>query len=479
MAQSPHQSAALTEQRLREYCNHLRADRYDPSWGEEDKVLYATCLQVRGDAYEDIENFLDANRPPPLEVATMVNFCVARGKCTLAQAKDWYDPICVPGGQCNFSPSNAANMAWWANRVEPTALADALLAVRVPDHVKRALVEAYHRNRNVLFDSIAQLDPSRHNIYIATIEAARQRRADDQRALASYYARAAKLRPAIDRALLDRSVTQIELDAAIALRDDYLRACVERGRTPVYCVVGPVGRPLTKQIVRAAIALEDRTLAAVENEMLRLAPSQEQANIEIHYAVSAAMAAERPRYDDWMRAKRAQTDPKVLAAKYGAGPPARLDEETNQAGSPPQPILDFGREIAAIGDNAVERIERTLARVEPRGKQALLVFKDIVTTRDEETGCRETTQGNVTQRTECRGPVVRRAVYDRVVPIEVPAAEASGLRPGSLVAAIVQKQSRRGHVVVAWSSDKDKKLESLVQVRQFPIRRPATAPRPR
>ena len=473
----PKQDAASASQERSAYCNKLAADRYDASWTEENKFLYAFCLDVKGDAYEDIENDLDHVHPPPLEVATMINFCVKRGKCQLTHAKDWYDPYCVPqGGSCNFSPSNAANMLWWANQVDPNAVAAALARVNVPEPFKAAFVAAYDANRKVLADSVALLDASRKRIYVQTVADAWRRRHADEVALASYYERASKVKPMLDRALLDHTVTRVELDGAIALRDDYIRACVKRGRTALYCIVGPVSRPLTKLIVRLAIAVDDRALAETENEMLKVAPSQEAGNTEIHVAVSAAMQAEGPRYREWVKAKEAQTDPKVLADKFGGARPAGLRDETNQAGAAPPGTLEFGHEIAAMKANPVERVARKLAHVEPRGNRALLVFADNATTSEEETNCYETNRissvdkyGNVTYRTNCTGPVVKRVHHDQPPPIDVPAAEAASLRAGSFVVAIASKQPRRGHVVLARVSEKEDDVTSLLQVRQFPI----------
>jgi hypothetical protein len=440
-----------SEESVRAFCRAARGvGQYPEQPTVDEAVIRALCGDVRSASLEVYADRIDQSHPDSVHTGLLVYACVENGTCRLDGAKDWYDPYCVPGAnRCNFSPSRAADVAYYLHELTTDGMrADLARSAFLPPAVRAAFVAAVEDAKRTLAASLGKLDPRRRAIYVSTVEKVRARRREDDQALERFTAKLATWKPEVDRALLDKRVTRAMIDETIGLRDSYVLACLERKRTPLHCLTGPVARPLSRLIVRAAVALGDAALAETENAVLAFGPSRENVLVEIRMAVSAAMAAENALHAEWKKARDAGTDPGVLAGKFGDPAPWNLERETTQAGFGPDGVMSFDADISALGRNRVDTVARQLRAVHIRGKRALLVFDDvsgIAFTR------RCHTLGDA-EHVSCSGEPWGDA-QGNVAPIEVPAYEASRLAPGDLVHAIADAKTRAGYIVQVLSRD--------------------------
>jgi hypothetical protein len=354
----------------------------------------------------------------------MIVTCVGRGPC---DATD--DAGYGKRGSYRFSVSRSADLVHWAQHTSIDDVRRAIAPVAQPQEVKDAFANRFEACRRHLVNAVLALDKRRQRVYVRTIEETRHRRRADAAALAPLVAQWDALKPELDRALLDHKVTPELRDRALALRDRYVEACIDRLRPPLYCLTGPVARPLTERLVRLSIEVKDRLHAEAELAAVRFGPDQSDLKVEVRIAVERAMNEETRRHREWSEAKALGTDANVLAAKFGEPPPIDLSNHGNDAGlKPPQrPDLD-DKLYQAGGDPSTTR--GVVKRVELRAKRAIL---------------------NLGER----------------VDIDVPVAEAEPIREGETVKLVFDYKTRKGHVLEVYAEGADHRDDEPVQLRAW------------
>ncbi|MBI3071790.1 MAG: hypothetical protein HYY84_06630 [Deltaproteobacteria bacterium] len=474
-----------------EFCGTTRTERgqriYSPrstdlstkvSPGEN--ILRLMCTEGARGAYNVTDQFVSTVNdaaPDPLTVGILVVACVGTGECESATGRPHYGSSGSNGRRYRFAISISADVADVARRVPQEAVKSAVEALDLPGDIKSGFTTRFDACRAHLVAEVEALNPRLKKVYVETITKTRAERFADEQALASFYQRYAAQKPKLDRALLSSGVTAALRNEARSLRDAYVDACLKRGRTALYCLTGPVARPLTDLLVRLAIALRDPVGAEAENATLAIGPDQTSVKTEMHLAVGKAMRAETTEYRKYMDAKRQGTDPSVLASTFGNPPPVNLGEYRNGAGAPPPQRRDYWSEINRVTKGGLERIRRTIARVSVSGNSATIAFKDIVNKSDVQTGCRETNKiqsitrhGEIVYRVDCSGPWVTRTSVNRVKPIVVAAREARRLKSGNVVMAVADKKSRRGAVLTAFRSERGDDANDPIQYGAFPAK---------
>lgn len=441
-----------------------------------DKIRFAMChASPRSDVYDVLNERLLAGPYDHIEAAILVITCVGHGKCETRGPRAVYESDCI-SGHCTYSPSKTADFAFYAERTTVDDVRRAVMSAEVPADVKTAFITRYEACRNHILQAVAALDSRRKAIYVDAIAAARKQRHDDDTVAAPFAVAADTLKRIADEALLEHRGTSTHLDRALTLRAQFINACMKSGRSVVHCLSGQVSRPLTKLIVRLAVANDKLQLAAAENEVLMLAPSHEDPAVDIHLAVRAAMYAENERWAAWSEAKSKDIDPSVLARKFGT--PLNLADEANEAGYSPPGVLEFSSDIEAAAKRAnvsLAEIARAIKRVDRKGKLTTISFVDIVTKSEEQVGCRETNKpdrvtasGDVIYREDCSNAKWLTVVHrDHVDPIVVSVDESARLTPNAYVKAIVDEKTRKGHVVTVFASKQQATTDSPLQIRSF------------
>jgi hypothetical protein len=302
------------------------------------------------------------------DAAFMIVACVGSGEC---------DPNEQDRGNSRFSWSKTADFAWYAQRIRADEVWRTVAHLPAPKEVRDAFMARAEACRRHVAGAAASFDRRRAKVYVRTIDEVRHRRRADEVALAPYLERFVRMKPALDRALLDGEVTSKHLEHAVSLRDEYVDACIDRLRPPAHCVGGPVARPLGELIVRLAAARGDAIRAHAEYAALTV-PDVTDVRAEIHLAVDAAMAEETESYRAWVRAKELGTDASVLAAKFGDPPPLDLGDYGNGAGIDPPRPRDLSRELDQLERRAV-RLSGPVTAVERQGSRVRITIQGYET----------------------------------------------------------------------------------------------------
>jgi hypothetical protein len=428
------------------------SDNLDPG----QKVYQLMCSYSRdmGDFRSDLYARIDDRKVDHLDVALLLVTCVATGRCN--------------------SHAIAADAYYFAMRTSTAEVQSAVAPLKIRDDFKKAFITRAEACRKQVVDQVTAWGAPWQRVYVKTIAETRDRRLADEDALARFYKLADEIKTPIDAAVLDGKVTPALRAKAVALRDEYVSACVARGRALRYCLTGPVARPLTEQIVRLSIALRDPVMGEAENEVLALGVDQSDVRVEIHEAVKAAMAAETERASAYKKAKDAGSDPRLLATRFGDPAPVDLSDYNIDAGLEPPAARNFHGDLVPLGNAVgVEHVESVVSRVDRRGDRAVISFREELVQSSTTTGCRET---NKVDRITPQGEIVYREVCDertettrdRAAPITVPVAEAARLAPGNFVVAVSGTKKRDGYVLQVFSAGGQK---DPIQLRSFALKK--------
>ncbi len=409
------------------------------------------CTQVD---FEDSGHFDDAiyasfddDHFDHVLAAVMTILCVASGECDA-------------GNEGKLSYSRIATLYWYAKHTDLAKVDAEVAKLGLPGDLGAAFVRRARANIEHVVSAVETTHERWKAVYVDTIEDARARRAADRAALATHYARFAALKPRVDAALIDHKGSSALAAEIIAARDAYTGACVAHGRSALYCLTGPIARPLTEQLVRLATALDDPALATAEDATLRLGPDQSDLRYELNVAVDQAMRKENARFHEYNEALASGADRAVVASRFPQ-PPLDLRDRADEAGMEPPPV-------AQLRQQEVVRIARAVERVDRRGARAVISFRDIIGKDEHQTDCHETNRvervtqyGEVQYRVECGGPWVTTVTHDRVAPITVPAVEAEKIKPGETALAVANKATRAGYIVQVLDGTRSVQLRSL------------------
>lgn len=471
--------------------NELCYDNYKPGWRggytspnnelDVDAPMDQTVRNLmcsghpRNQLYAKLYERMDVHNVDDFTIALMVVTCVGEGACESNEGRE-VARSGTTGRHFRLSYAVTSDLYPYALRLDREKVASVVARLNVPETLKSAFLRRVTASQQHMINLVKGWNPRFHQIYIVTAKETMARRAAEERALASYYNRFERIRNQLDVALLDRKTSKKLLRTARTLRDEYVAACVQQGRTVMYCVTGPVGRPLTSYLVRIAVALGDIPSAVAEHTLLNTGPNQVDVRFEIHEAVGRAMRKEVATYSRYQEGVAMGLDSSLLAKRFGDPPPVDLSEWGNGAGLTPSREWAYEDQIREVRDQ-VGYVRREVSQVRRKGKMAVISFRDVVKSYREQAHCKETNRvdeitrsGEVRYRVECYGPWVKRVDRDKEKPVTVPAIEARHLRPGQLVMLTIDRATRHGAVVRAFPSTK--RGVSPSQLRGFPVTTP-------
>lgn len=370
---------------------------------------------------------LDAD---PLPAAALVAACTA-------------SPHCEPEHQGEYT---GLAFAWdLAHRLDVDAIAAALARGSLPSFMQADFLARYRAAAEVIEQRVTALGPRWRDVFLRPVSAARAERAAADAALAGWPPIIEAFEVDADQALVKGAPERATLDAALAMRRNYVAECrVARGAVTA-CLGDASGLRLTALIRRLAKALDDETLLTAESELERLADLSDP-RATLWTALNTAIEAERARYAEYAAAHDQGISQAALDSQWPV-PPLEIREQEDYVG--PQPRASgqyFG------GRNTLEVVEvvRTIKR---SGTRATIKFRKDVVKGIEATGCYETSkvqgfddQGNVIYRTNCTGE--RAYTEDRTVkPVAVPWSEVAKVKAGEVVHLVIDRSTREGHVV--------------------------------
>jgi hypothetical protein len=362
--------------------------------------------------------------------------------------------VCVSGEGCK-SPVAVGQMTYYAEHTDAAAVDTGLKALAGPESFKDVFQRRFAAALQLIRIRSAALDSRRRALYVEVPRQVRARRVQHWKKYPSLWARFDEIHLAAHAAMVARDVPAGLIDRAMALREEYVRSCVQDGEMLDACFQGPLARPLTEQIIEMAIATGQRILGDAENSIIRHKDDLSGAATEIWIQQYRAMEEERRKYDEWRRARESGIDPTTLARTYGDPPPLQVD--AGAAWRPLRGVVDYGPLLANLSGPAPEPVEGVVARVQRRDRTAVIHFLDIVATWDDH-DCVETNQidriegGRIIYRQRCK---YKRTHTDRrkIDPVTVDVRSARGLSAGNRVLTLVDPD-RHGTVVYAFLDDR-------------------------
>jgi hypothetical protein len=343
--------------------------------------------------------------------------------------------------------------AYYAELVEPSALAAQLASVSIGEGAKEAFVQRAMAAKQQLAQRVSALDPHHKRLYVdVPREVASARRAyyDKNAAL---YAKLDDLEKKADEARAAKAAPSDLVKAFHASRSEYLAACAEGASCRFDPFVVEVGR----QLVQLHAAAGEPLLAKAEDALLaEPAAGRHLFAVETGTAIYRSMLEEKKSFDDWTAAKKAGADDAALATKFGSPPPIEVVPSTDYVGAELLPSLSAGDdpfEFAAGFVRSVTDLKKTNGRGEAL---AQVTFADNVLQADV-LDCHET--GKVVGATFDASrharlqyesvcvPAGTKTKNETMAPVIVPLSEATLLKPGEELIAVVAPATREGVVV--------------------------------
>lgn len=405
-----------------------------------------------GELHAQLYRRFDPRQIDALTAAMMITTCVGDGRCQSEERR-------VFSGRQRLSYSQSGALYPYAVRLDMHQVAAAVAPMDLDDDMKSLFVDRVAACRQHLVQVVESWNPRIRRIYVDVPEQVLEQRYSDELALAAHYGRLDELRPRIEAAVLDRTSSEPLRQEAALLRSEYVHACVARGRTSLYCLNGPVGRPLTQYLMQLAVRADDAPVAVAEHALLSSGPDQSDIRYEIHEAIGRAMRKETQDYRRYAEAVSMSVDPGLLSERFGSTPPVDLSNRLNATGITPPSSVPMEREVRTMR-RQVDHVRRVVARTRVRGELAVVSFQDIVDHHQEQTGCREsnrveaiTSSGELIYRLHCSGPWITRTTRDRQEPVTVTAEEAVGLSRGQTVLVAVDRETRRGAIVQVFADE--------------------------
>jgi len=389
----------------------------------------------------------------PVTAAGFVALCGASPRCDPAQGgSDWYadpdaEPVADDAPAAVPAQSSALAFGWdLATRLDAEAVTAALARGSLPGYMQADFVARFRAAAGVLDDRVAALGRAWRELFLRPMTTARAARAADDDALAPWQPLIEELEVAADQALVTGAPDADTLDAALAMRRNYVAECrlLRDGFEP--CLGDALGQRLTALIHRLAKGLGDEALLQAEAEVGRVADVSDP-RTAVWTAIHEALEAERARYAEYRAAVDQGISQAALDLQWPE-PPLVIPPMEAFLGVPPG---DHGGWYPGKGTQEVVEAVRAIKR---SGTRATIKFRKDIDKGYESTGCYETSKvegfddyGRVIYRTKCTGE--RAYTDDRTLaPVTVPWVEVAHVEAGEVIHVVVDTKTRKGHV--AW-----------------------------
>lgn len=450
---APHQQVTIHSTEDASYCDNHRIDDDTDGAGAPAAAYVVRVLcgrSIEKPHYWMLYEALDDHAPDPIHVAAMVEGCFAQ-------------EVCVdPAHRQDLTPGDRladAEMAYYASRVDAAQVSRALRPLQLEQGAKDLFIQRYQVSRATLAALLRTFSPRQRTVFLDLPRAIRERRLRDDKALASFKQRFAELKPRVDHAELEHAGDAALLHSLQKLRDDYVRACTARGRTPYYCASAGA-RPITVAIMKVAFAGKDYALASGELSLFSSTPDRSTVRHEVAFEMSRALDAESSRRNAYDSAKREGIGQAALKEKFGE-PPLGADLENLR-------IADGPHQSVRVPDPPEYRIEKTktsIRAIRRAGPRAIISFDDKVDRWLTGTGCVETNKvdsigedGHVYYREHCSG-VARRTKRTHYPSVSVPVDQVKQLKPGNVASVVYDTKTHEGYVLFVYKSAKAAQAE--------------------
>ncbi len=379
--------------------------RNDPRQGASEARQARVSLSASKRPYVQGHFAFDDRNFDPLQASLLVTGCIDHGTC---EAKRSY----VVG-----------QMATYAERATPQEVERAVAGLDLSPQVRDAYLAHYTGARTEVL-SLAEAIPEKDvEVCRELPRQVRQRRIDDYETFAEHYTRFDALWTRLAGVMDGQAGDASLLSEAVALRDEHVAACFERGTLdPKLCWHATPARPLTEAIARMAVRQGDAARATVEHETLESGRDLFSVANEISYSQSRWFSEKRTtrNYTAWDLVPSVPHDP-------------ALDTDVGKL------------------SQGIEWVSAKVEAVDVSGAEATIRLQTKVTERTDKI-CKETNKidrvdnGKVYYKRKCRNGKthVTRTPYE---PVMVPATDVPHLAKDLRVRVAVDPASRRGHVL--------------------------------
>ncbi len=431
--------------------------RWEPSDVVEDQVRQIACTYsivheglIEKRVYGEMHYEFDDRRFHHLRAAMILALC--------AGAQD--------GEHFRCNKHTAGQMLYYAQRLKMPIVQKATSQLKLPEDVKQHFLARVTAARDLVVAETEKLDPRRKELYVTLPTKIRAAREKHFQTYAAHWEKLDALTAKIDQAIgsaKDRASLLAETQAA---REAYVTACLkEPDATLEQCMGGPIGRPLTANIIRLALAAKEGMLALVESGVLEKMPDTSTAIAQMFFAQYQAFEAESKKAGEYEAAKAKNVDKATLKSMFGDPPPIKVD--TIVAWDPPQPASYEG--LVEPYKDSVEWLDATVQAVSAKGARATIQFKKEAFLIVDES-CRETNRidridndGRIRYREICKVKSVKKG-FKTINPVTVPAAEARHLRSGHSIVIAYDPKTRNGLVVRVYPNKGD---QTPIQLRDL------------
>jgi hypothetical protein len=357
--------------------------------------------------------------------------------------------------------------------IDPAALDRQLSQAPVAPVVRAAFRQRFERARAGIEAMIAQFDARRREMYLDAPAAVVARRKQYFRAHAALYQRLDEVRAGYD-AQPTPATAAASVPTLTALRQQYLRGCAD-------CAFDPFVVELTSELaLMLAVTGDAERLSAERQVMSAEDAGRHLFGVELGTALYTQMLAEKQRYERYEVARQAGASPRALEAQFGPTPPLHVDPvvQSWQPFDAAPPLT--APEVAPRRRELVGGVVRGITK--DASGWATVTFRDDVQ-KVELTRCRETNRiESVSWRPGSSGQMTGHINYERVcqflgygtavtktAAVTVPAGDVLAVKPGEVLSAWVDSESRRGAVteVTAPQRPADRDARKPPQVLQF------------
>ncbi|MFZ5440219.1 MAG: hypothetical protein ACOZQL_09440 [Myxococcota bacterium] len=359
--------------------------------------------------------------------------------------------------------------------IDPQALDKRLAQLPVSPELRDAFRRRFAAASAGIRNMVAQFDVRRREMYLDAPAAVVARRKRYFQKHAALYQRFDEARAAFD-AQPGPATASTAAPQLVALRQQYLRACGD-----ATCRFDPFVVELTSELALMYSALSDAERLAAELQAMRADDAGRQLfGVELGTALYTAMLAEKERYERYEAARRAGASARTLEVEFGPTPPLHVDPVARTW----QPFDALPPLVAAAPPQ--QRREQVVgvvrSVVKDRSGWSTITFRDDVQTVDL-LRCTETNRiqsvtwtndgsgratGHVNYESDCR-VVGKGTEVTKTAPVIVPPGDTIEVKPGELLTALVEENSRRGAVleVTAPQSKADREARRPARVLQF------------
>ncbi len=345
---------------------------------------------------------------------------------------------------------NPSLLSWeWdiTMRVTDDAVATALASSQLPDFMRTDFAARYTAVRQLVQQRVDSLGDHWREVFIKPAMTARADRAAADQVLAPWYDEANSFVKDADKAVLAGKPPEKLVDDALAMRRNYVAACLKVRKHLDRCLGDVVGNMLTAAIHRLATARGDQALDAAEANVRRLDDYSDPRTDEWQ-ALHESFEAERARFAEYQQAKDSGISPEVLAERWPQ-PPLDIEPQDGYLG-----IAPAERDGGNYESGDVDVVEEEVRQVKHAGKKATVLFRKDTYTDTYQTNCYETNKvssvdretGQVYYEERCSGPYTTTTTDNTKKPVTVPWVEVAHVKAKEIIHVVVDRKSRVGHV---------------------------------